>query len=371
MECYSHWLPTGRSVRRLRAVSTLKRLKDAEKAAVGGIGKILRSVFRTIHAFVSSLRATRRKRISILVVPHSEGDSRSFQISLPGLWLILAIAAGTLGFGIFATLNHGRLTGEVLAARRALGRATADLDVMRDETGRMAGSARRFEKVLQETIARTGFQEAAGGYRGLSELGLELLSPGEIPRELGEMRRLSDWLERSVVPLGEIGALVESHSSILKEIPSIWPIRGGIGHISMHFGQNRHPFTGQWYIHNGIDISTFRSGDHIVATADGKAVLSGYDPGLGNYLVLQHSHGFSTRYAHLQSFRVARGQRVQQGQTIGTLGNTGKSTGPHLHYEVHLGTSVIDPLRFLAIRPATVAGAPGTGTNLPSAGVPR
>ncbi len=67
---------------------------------------------------------------------------------------------------------------------------------------------------------------------------------------------------------------------------------------------------------------------------------------------LSLSHGFLPRYGHLRSIRVKKGQQVAQGQVVGTLGNTGKSTGPHLHYEVHLGTSVIDPLRFLNVRKA-------------------
>jgi murein DD-endopeptidase MepM/ murein hydrolase activator NlpD len=132
----------------------------------------------------------------------------------------------------------------------------------------------------------------------------------------------------------------------------------------MYYGQNQNPFTGQWYIHKGIDISTFRTGDPIVATADGKVVFVGYDGGFGNNVIIQHSHGFYTRYAHMQSFRVYKGQKVQQGEVIGYVGNTGLTTGPHCHYEVHLGTSVIDPLKFLNIRwSATALGTGGTGSE--------
>jgi murein DD-endopeptidase MepM/ murein hydrolase activator NlpD len=169
-------------------------------------------------------------------------------------------------------------------------------------------------------------------------------------REVSELERITAYLEKTIDPVKELGSLLENQNAVLTEIPNIWPIKGGIGHVSMFYGQNENPFTGQWYIHKGIDISTFRTGDSIVATADGKVVAVGFDTGFGNYIIIQHSHGFFTRYAHMQSFRVYKGQKVQQGQTIGYVGNTGLSTGPHCHYEVHLGTGVIDPLKFLNIR---------------------
>jgi murein DD-endopeptidase MepM/ murein hydrolase activator NlpD len=154
-----------------------------------------------------------------------------------------------------------------------------------------------------------------------------------------------------VEPVKEIGTLLASQSALLTEIPNIWPIRGGIGHISMYFGQNENPFSGQYYIHKGIDLSTYRQGDPIVATADGQVVTIDNDQGgFGNYIIIKHKHGFYTRYAHLMSSKVTRGQRVQQGDVIGYIGNTGLSTGPHLHYEIHVGSDVVDPYKYLNIR---------------------
>jgi murein DD-endopeptidase MepM/ murein hydrolase activator NlpD len=123
----------------------------------------------------------------------------------------------------------------------------------------------------------------------------------------------------------------------------------------MFFGQNENPFTGQYYIHKGIDISTFRQGDPIVATADGQIVAVNYDGGgFGNNIIIKHKHGFYTRYGHMQSFRVKLGQKVGQGEVIGYIGNTGLSTGPHVHYEVHIGSDVVDPYKYLNIRSSLV-----------------
>jgi murein DD-endopeptidase MepM/ murein hydrolase activator NlpD len=119
----------------------------------------------------------------------------------------------------------------------------------------------------------------------------------------------------------------------------------------MYFGQNENPFTGQYYIHKGIDLSTYRQGDPIVATADGQVVAVDYDAGgFGNNVIIRHKHGFYTRYGHMLSIRVQTGQRVQQGEVIGYIGNTGLSTGPHVHYEVHIGSDVVDPYKYLNIR---------------------
>jgi murein DD-endopeptidase MepM/ murein hydrolase activator NlpD len=79
-------------------------------------------------------------------------------------------------------------------------------------------------------------------------------------------------------------------------------------------------------------------------------VATEYTNDFGNFVIIRHKHGYYTRYAHLQSSRVKLGQSVQQGEVIGYIGNTGISTGPHLHYEVHIGSDVVDPYRYITLR---------------------
>lgn len=327
------------------------RLVAGTKAFFGGFVAVPRRIAAWLGAMTT-----------IVFVPHSEAHSRRFRISrfLLGLGGLLFIAM--LGFSIFASTRYLAVRVQLRIAQGRAAEAQAAVDELRDSAEALVGSALRFESRLADLLAIGASgepkQAALPAEQALQAAGLASLlampsSGGLAFREVERLKGLSAYLESAVPGLERITNTVAAQKDIMSEIPNIWPIQGGLGHISMYFGQNEHPFSaGQWYLHTGIDISTYRSGDPILAAADGKIINASYTPDLGNSVTIQHSHGFITRYGHLRSIRVKNGQQVAQGQVIGSLGNTGKSTGPHLHYEVHLGTSIIDPLRFLNVRKA-------------------
>ncbi len=130
---------------------------------------------------------------------------------------------------------------------------------------------------------------------------------------------------------------------LLASTPTIWPTRGW---ITSPFGQRISPFTGQKEFHQGLDISG-PIGTPIVAPADGVVSFTGVDGGYGKTILLKHGSNFSTRYAHLSSFNVKQGQGIKRGEIIGYLGNSGRSTGPHLHYEIRLNGVCVNPMRYL------------------------
>jgi murein DD-endopeptidase MepM/ murein hydrolase activator NlpD len=145
----------------------------------------------------------------------------------------------------------------------------------------------------------------------------------------------------------QIAKMLQAQQSLIVELPTIWPLKDVRGYVTSYFGPTTHPFTKHWYLHKGIDIAYSR-GTKVVSTADGKVIEKAFDSsGYGNYIVIKHKYGFYTRYAHMDKVYVKEGQNVQQGEVIGTLGNTGLSTGPHLHYEVRIGSQVVDPQRYL------------------------
>lgn len=141
----------------------------------------------------------------------------------------------------------------------------------------------------------------------------------------------------------ELLSFLREQKSILASTPSIWPVRGW---VTSEFGIRRSPFRSGVEFHKGLDIST-RFGREIVAPADGLVVTSGYATYDGNHVKIDHGHSFSTVYLHLSRVAVKAGTRVRKGDIIGYVGDTGRSTGPHLHYAVLVNDVAVNPRKYL------------------------
>lgn len=145
----------------------------------------------------------------------------------------------------------------------------------------------------------------------------------------------------------EIYEMAKNKSEMLACIPAIMPVKHtDIYGISSHYGQRTDPFYKVTKFHGGIDICG-PIGLGIYATGDG--VVSRVEKskkGYGNNIIIDHGYGYKTRYAHLNSIKVKKGDKVKRGQEIGTMGNTGKSTAPHLHYEVIKNNRAVNPVNF-------------------------
>ena len=139
--------------------------------------------------------------------------------------------------------------------------------------------------------------------------------------------------------------------------PNLWPVEG---QITGSFGERIDPFNGEGAFHSGVDIgSTY--GKQIVAPADGVVTFADTLGGYGKALIVDHGHGISTRYGHLSGYAVTPGQHVHRGDTIGYVGASGRSTGPHLHYEVRINDTPVNPYKYLRITVANSGGfSPGS-----------
>ena len=138
----------------------------------------------------------------------------------------------------------------------------------------------------------------------------------------------------------------------MAEAPNLWPVEG---RITGSFGERQDPFNGEGAFHRGIDIS-IGFGTRVLAPADGVVTFVGQESGYGRLIQIEHAQGISTRYGHLSAFAVSEGQHVTRGQVIGYVGMSGRSTGPHLHYEVWVHDSPVNPYKYLRISPTASFG---------------
>lgn len=162
--------------------------------------------------------------------------------------------------------------------------------------------------------------------------------------------RLEVLIKQTVVQsrsLDEIEKLASNRAELIKAIPSIQPVKNeDLKRIASGFGKRRDPFTKLWRQHNGIDFTAkkgtpvYATGDGIIKRADNRS--SGY----GKHIRIDHGHGYVSLYAHLNGYNVRRGQRVKRGEIIGFVGNTGRSAGAHLHYEIFKDKKHINPINF-------------------------
>ena len=135
----------------------------------------------------------------------------------------------------------------------------------------------------------------------------------------------------------------ERRQALAAATPSIWPVSGG---LTSSYGSRRDPFTGSPEFHAGLDISADK-GEPVRATADGTVLTARWSGNFGNLVVVDHGYGIGTRYGHLSRFAVSEGQALRKGDIVGFVGSTGRSTSPHVHYELLLNGRPTNPLRLL------------------------
>lgn len=295
-------------------------------------------------------------KLTLMIVPHSQGKVFSVQTNVFALVLGIILAIGITGSFVYFNQKNASSGLEISRLRDENRETLASLDELRDENNNLLQTAKKFQSTLSQSLSllginqNTGTSKSAGRNSDLSSLfDTQDITSGSL-KETSDIKQLTAYLESAVRPVEQIGKMLENQGALFSDIPNVWPVKNGIGHISMEFGQNQHPITQQWYIHKGLDFSTWRQGDPVIATANGQVVTVTYDDSFGLYVIIKHKHGIYTRYAHLGTTRVKKGDTVAQRQIIGTIGNTGITTGPHLHYEVHIGSDVVDPAKYINVK---------------------
>jgi murein DD-endopeptidase MepM/ murein hydrolase activator NlpD len=188
------------------------------------------------------------------------------------------------------------------------------------------------------------------GIGGPDELGLQnLTSMGEKKQEEAlkemhqELTQLKGAASKQETSLQMLIEYFEDKRSLYASTPSVWPVRGW---VTSPFGNRTSPFSGILKFHEGMDIAA-QTGTPVVAPADGVVIKAGFGSGYGNMVELSHGYGIKTIFAHNSRLNVKAGQRVKRGDVISYVGDSGSSTGPHLHYEVRVNGLPVNPVRYL------------------------
>ncbi len=178
---------------------------------------------------------------------------------------------------------------------------------------------------------------------GLLEMDLGIRTEQLAKKVEEEVNALKAEAMSQELSLEELTQGIKDRKLVWEATPSIWPVKGW---LSSGFGKRLSPFTGRLAMHKGIDIATRRNTE-ILSPAAGTIEYTGYDNGFGRLVKINHGHGIKTLYGHMAKDNVKIGQKVQRGDVIGFVGNTGMSTGPHLHYEVFVNGLPVNPLRYI------------------------
>jgi murein DD-endopeptidase MepM/ murein hydrolase activator NlpD len=290
-----------------------------------------------------------RKRFYILFVARGD-DGQLRKISIPVHYLYIFVIGAAIGF-----LS---LTGIASSYTRMLVKV-ARFNELRTEKEQLKDRYSRLEEVAKERdvqVASLGSiaSEVSALYGLKSQPMLVTASQKEIQDsdvkssldQLSALRTSALTGAASVgISLGMTRNATTADWYRANSAPNLWPVEG---QVTGSFGERIDPFNGEGAFHSGVDISS-AYGTPIIAPADGLVTFADFMGGYGKALMVDHGHGISTRYGHLSGFAVTPGQHVHRGDVIGYVGLSGRSTGPHLHYEVRINDTPVNPYKYLRI----------------------
>jgi murein DD-endopeptidase MepM/ murein hydrolase activator NlpD len=236
---------------------------------------------------------------------------------------------------------------EIRAQRKQIQRYANDINRLKSKIIQF----NNFEKKIRiiADIKETREQSDVSGIGGPAPKDLDInLSLAESHRSL--LREMHEQVAQlNQISIQQIGGFesvlkhLDDQKSLLASTPAISPTTGW---ITSRFGYRKSPFTGLKEFHKGLDIAS-RMKTPVVATADGVVVFCGSKGFLGEMIIIDHGHGMVTRFGHLHDFLKKKGDRVKRGDIIGHIGNSGRSTGPHLHYDVRLNGISVNPEKYI------------------------
>lgn len=286
------------------------------------------------------------KKFAILIIPEGSHKVRRFSVkrgalqAVAGLLLVLVLAAG----GVLIDYTRTSLDRNELQNLRTQNRTqetelrklSASLESLREEMVVLAQNDAKVRVMAQLSRPKSDILAGIGGAPE-TDATTDFAS---VQKQIDQIVQAIDLRRESQE---EIQAFLSDQRSLLASKPKGWPSRGW---MTSGFGMRRSPFSGKPKMHEGLDIAA-SIGTPVYATADGIVSQSESVAGYGKLVVIDHGYGYKTYYGHNSKLNVKVGQKVRRGDRIASVGNTGSSTGAHLHYEVRLNGVPLNPRKYL------------------------
>lgn len=296
---------------------------------------------------------------TIMVLPSPTSKTYRFCISKKSLKRIIGISSGAFLLLVFFLFQYFYLIGETwelnslqketISQKLQLQLFANRIEELKNQMVRL----KEFDAKLR-VIADIGPSKVNTEFLGMG--GAEAASPLERMLEYKEnpngimMKKMEQDISllhsatlQQEVSFQELSDVMKEHQSHWTATPSIWPVKGW---VTSGFGVRVSPFTGEEGLHKGIDIAA-RPETPITAPASGIVRYEGFESGFGREVRIDHGYGMETIYGHMAKSAVKIGQRIKRGDVIGYVGSTGLSTGPHLHYEIHVNSVPVNPLKYI------------------------
>lgn len=293
-----------------------------------------------------------------MLIPHSESRIINLKVTVLALVVMAVVGFGLVSAFFYATTLYSSRTRMVGERSAQLDEVEAGLQRVQQSVTGLRGGASTFQSTLTPSFQQFGLS--------IGDDGPALNSAGGDFAELESLREISDeqlvenlylstvsgMLDEVIEPLEQLASRIEQERDFLTNLPVLWPLGGGRGRVRRSWGPSIDPISGDFTMNQGLVLWDV-AGAPVVTSAHGRVTRVEFDPDhYGWYVDIEHGFGFKTRYSHLQQVRVRSGDSVSQGQTIATLGSTGRVVEPQLGFEIWLGTENVDPDAFLTIRSA-------------------
>jgi len=297
-----------------------------------------------------------QKRFYILFVARGD-DGQLRKISIPVHYLYVFVVGAAIGFlgltgvassytrMLFKVSRYNQLLTESNQLRnysRQLEQVNKERDVQVASLGSLAGEVSTLYGLKQQTTMVTATAEQ--------------IQDAEVSSSLDQLHALRTSALTGATMVGLTMGLTKNATTAdwfrANAAPNLWPVEG---QVTGSFGERIDPFNGEGAFHSGVDIGS-SYGHPIIAPADGVVTFTDQLGGYGKAIMIDHGNGISTRYGHLSGYAVTAGQTVHRGDVIGYVGASGRSTGPHLHYEVRINDTPVNPYKYLRMTLAHSGG---------------